>query len=130
MVLVDSSLWILTASAPGMDVGDFVPRSQVVTCLPVVQEVLQGIRNEREFRRLRDGFLAMPILEPELEASIYLEAVGIYRTGRQLGYTIRSPNDCLIAACAIRSAVPLFHADHDFDIIARYTSLQSRNVMQ
>ncbi len=44
------------------------------------------------------------------------------------GFTIRSPFDCLIAACAIRNGVSLLHSDRDFNTIARFTRLQSRYV--
>jgi predicted nucleic acid-binding protein len=32
--------------------------------------------------------------------------------------------DCLIGAIAIRADVPLLHADADFDLLARHTSLR------
>lgn len=42
----------------------------------------------------------------------------IYAQCRWQGITIRSPNDCLIAACAIEADLPLLHADRDFLDIA------------
>ena len=32
--------------------------------------------------------------------------------------TLRSPNDCLVAACAVEADEPLLHADKDFERIA------------
>jgi hypothetical protein len=44
------------------------------------------------------------------------------------GITIRSSNDCLIAATAILNRIELLHADRDFDYIAEITNLQARNI--
>jgi hypothetical protein len=44
------------------------------------------------------------------------------------GYTIRSSTDCLIAAIAIESGVPVWHKDRDFEAFARYTSLRTRRM--
>ena len=42
-----------------------------------------------------------------------------YARCRWQGLTIHSPNDCLIAACAIESDEPLLHADRAFLTLAR-----------
>ena len=42
----------------------------------------------------------------------------LYARCRWRSITIRSPNDCLIAACAIEAEQPLLHADRDFERIA------------
>ena len=42
----------------------------------------------------------------------------LYARCRWQGITIRSPNDCLIAACAVEAGEPLLHADRDFERIA------------
>ena len=47
MILVDTSLWIevFRARRP-LDLEASVDFDEVVTCLPIVQEVLQGFRQE------------------------------------------------------------------------------------
>jgi predicted nucleic acid-binding protein len=52
------------------------------------------------------------------------DAAEIYRACRRAGETIRSLNDCLIAAIAIRNDVPVLHNDRDFDVIRRYSDLR------
>ncbi|MBA3764697.1 MAG: PIN domain-containing protein [Actinobacteria bacterium] len=37
---------------------------------------------------------------------------------------MRTLNDCLIAAVAIRSGATVLHSDRDFDAIARHTELR------
>ena len=53
------------------------------------------------------------------------DAVSLFDRCRQRGETVRSPNDCLIAAIAIRNGVPVLHRDRDFDVLARHTALQA-----
>lgn len=61
------------------------------------QEVLQGENGPQHFLRLQEQ---------------------LYARCRWQGITIRSPDDCLIAACALEAAQPLLHADRDFERIA------------
>jgi len=81
---------------------EVVEFDQIVTCLSVIQEVLQGFRDERAFRIARDAMLALPTIESPLGISVVEEAVALYRMARRQGLTIRSSVDCLIAACALR----------------------------
>lgn len=56
-------------------------------------------------------------------------AGAIYRVARARAFTIRSSNDCLIAATAMHHDVLLLHGDRDFDHIARFFPLRARNVI-
>jgi predicted nucleic acid-binding protein len=100
----------------------------IAICPPVLQEVLQGIRDEDLYVTARATLLSVEMFEDPMSASVFEEAAQIYRTGRITGFTIRSSFGCLIAACAIRHGVPILHADRDFNTIARFTRLQSRYV--
>ena len=52
VVLVDTSVWIeVFRSTDPLDLEAVVPFDEVVTCLPVIQEVLQSIRDERAVRK-------------------------------------------------------------------------------
>ena len=53
----------------------------------------------------------------------YEEAAVLYRTCRRRGETVRKLIDCLIAATAMRAAIPILHADNDFEVLARHTPL-------
>ena len=63
MILVDSSAWIevLNRRAAGMFRYE-VYGDEVVTCLPVMQEVLQGISDERAFHLAKAAFADIRIL--------------------------------------------------------------------
>jgi hypothetical protein len=126
MTLVDTSVWIeLLNGALGSRVteGELL---NFVTCGPIVQEVLQGLRDDPASESVREGLLALPVLSDPLPITLFQSAAEIYRLGRAKGYTIRSSTDCLIAAIAIENGVPVWHKDRDFEAIARYTSLRTR----
>lgn len=129
MVIVDSSVWIETFRAKNpLDLTAFVDLEEVVTCLPIVQEVLAGFRDERAYRIAREAMLAFPIVESPLGESVFLEAVALYRAGRRAGVTVRSSVDCLIAACALRHDLEILHRDRDYPALARVAPLRHRAV--
>ena len=121
--LVDTSAWIELFNG-GRDLRSLVETDEIVTCLPVIQEVLQGFRDERPFRLARDAMLSLPIIESPLEEAVYLEAASLYRSARRAGLTVRSSVDCLIAACALRHDLTILHRDRDYDAIARISALR------
>ena len=47
------------------------------------------------------------------------DAAAIYRLCRRAGRTVRSPNDCLIAAIALEHGALLVHNDRDFVALAQ-----------
>lgn len=129
MVLVDTSAWIEVFRKPSrLVIESVVDFDDIVTCLPVVQEVLQGFTDEAAFRTARRAMLALPIVESPLRVAVVEEAVDLYRRARRAGLTIRSAADCLIAACAIRHDLTVLHADRDYPALARVSTLQHRQV--
>ena len=129
MVLVDTSVWIEVFRKPSrLDFESQVPFDDIVTCLPVVQEVLQGFREEIAFARARESMQAMLILESPLRPEVFLQAADVYRSARRAGYTIRSGVDCLIAACAIRHRAEVLHHDRDYDVLSKVSSLRTRRI--
>jgi predicted nucleic acid-binding protein len=123
VILVDTSVWIELINGRLSRALNAERLLEFVTCGPIVQEVLQGLRETPASDPFRDGFLAIPRLSDPLPCSVFLQAADIYRQGRQKGYTIRSTTDCLIAAIAIENKVPVWHRGRDFDMIAKYTGL-------
>ena len=127
MLLVDTSVWIEILRRPARltlaEVGDF---DEIVTCLPVIQEVLQGFRDELAFRKARSAMLALPVVESPLGRALIEEAVGQYRAARRAGITPRSGVDCLIAACALRHGLTVVHVDRDYAALSRIAPLRQR----
>jgi predicted nucleic acid-binding protein len=125
---VDTSIWIAVfRKTKPLDLHELVEWDDVVTCLPVVQEVLQGFRDEGAFRKAREGMLNLPIVEQPLKQAVFGDAIDLYRTARRSGLTVRSSVDCLIAACAIRNDLEIVHRDRDFPALAKVSPLRERS---
>jgi predicted nucleic acid-binding protein len=128
VLLVDTSLWIEVFRKPSrLDLQGIADIAEIVTCLPVLQEVVQGFREEHAFRIARQAMLAFPIVESPLSQDVFEEAAQLYRAARRRGLTVRSSTDCLIAVCALRHGLTVLHHDRDFPALARVSSLQVRD---
>ena len=129
MFLVDTSIWIeVFKKRSALDLEALLPFDEIVTCLPVVQEVLQGFRDEGAYRTAYEAMHAIPIVDAPLGRDVFDEAIQLFRSCRRNGYTIRSGVDCLIAASAIRHQLTVVHKDRDFDTLARLSPLLVRSV--
>jgi predicted nucleic acid-binding protein len=128
VVLVDTSVWIeVFRKSTRLHLDSIVDSDDIVTCLPVVQEVLQGFTAEPAFTKARQAMLALPIVEAPLGGDVFLQAVDLYRAARRTGLTVRSSADCVIAACAIRNHLEVLHLDRDFNLLAQVSPLRARN---
>ena len=129
LILLDTSVWIeVFRRRNPLQLEEVVEFDQIVTCLPVIQEVLQGFRDEQAYRIARDAMLALPIIEASLGISLIEEAVRLYRMARKQGLTVRSSVDCLIAACALRHGMTVLQRDRDYPQLAKVSALQQRRV--
>ena len=93
--------------------------------LPCVLEVLQGARDEAEWRVLRRFFESQQLFEPRSAQDAHVAAARIWFDARRRGLTIRSATDCLIAQIALEHDAILLHDDDDFDRIARVRPLKT-----
>lgn len=128
MTLVDTSAWVEYLRATGSEVHHQVrelleSQAQLYTTDVVMMEVLAGGRDEAhadQLRRMlgRCEFVAIEGLGD------FERAAGLYRRCRRAGETVRSLNDCLVAAVAVRGNLEVLHADRDFEAIARHTELR------
>ena len=109
-------------------IEDHVDFDEVVTCLPVIQEVLQGFDREADFRRAREALWGLPIVEAPLRPAVVAAAVDLYGRARRAGVTVRSGVDCLIAACALRHNLAVLHVDRDFTNLARISQLEATDL--
>jgi predicted nucleic acid-binding protein len=130
MILVDTSAWIEYFRATGSPAAVEVRRllsdhvDRVVMCEPVAMEILSGATDDSTHAKLEQLVNGLPLLSVD-NAIDFRAAAGIYRAARRAGQTIRSLNDCLIGAVAIRNDARIVHRDADFDVIAAMTSLEA-----
>lgn len=87
---------------------------------PILQEILDGIRHEEQFRKLLNYFSVFPLLE--MERQDYVEASRLRNHCRSKGIQA-GPVDFLIAVACIRRNYPLLTNDGDFEKIAEYSKL-------
>ena len=128
LVLIDTSAWVEFLRDTGSVACEQVTRmldGEIAICDMIQMEVLAGARNENHLNSLR-RLLSRTIILPTVSRH-YETAALLYRTCRQRGETVRKIVDCLIAAVAIDSKLPVLHCDEDFNVLARHTSLKVIN---
>ncbi len=116
-VLVDASVWIdfLRGDDDTVRALNLLIKSgRVVVCGQVLQEVLQGSRDDKAFARL-EGQMRLWHVEAE-EPADFIEAARVFARLRWQGVSI-PPTDCLMAAIAVRRKLLLYANDSDFDAI-------------
>ena len=82
-------------------------------------EVLQGARNNTEYRQLDDYLGSQVIYEPRSGKATFKEAATLFYELRRKGYTIRGLVDVLIALTALHNNLTLLHNDKDFEFIKK-----------
>ena len=127
MILVDTTVWIdffAARSLPQVEALETIikRRENICICGIILAELLQGIRQDTEFRKTRDLFNTLILLP--MPYTVFLRSADIYRKLRKIGITIRKPLDCMIASVAIENDIPLLHNDIDFQPIERRCGLK------
>lgn len=126
MVLVDTSIWIdffqHPASPQAARLEDLIKEhNRVVLCGIILQEILQGIRDNKSHVATKERLIRLPYLDMSKE--IHLAAASLYRSLRARGITVPSA-DTSIAALAIFNHIPLYTKDDHFSIIAKHARLE------
>lgn len=127
-VLTDTSVWIdffKGSKNRKTDLLNEYPENEspVFICPLIIQEILQGIRNDDDYRKVKSNILNLDILliDP-VESSV--GAADLYRKLRKMGVTRKKSNDCMIAFYSIYFGIYLLHNNKDFNLIAEKTSLK------
>jgi predicted nucleic acid-binding protein len=127
VILVDSSVWIdffNGTSTPQVDKLDsLLGATPLAVGDLILAEVLQGVRNERQFKQVLNTLEAFVLIELGGK-EIAIQAAKHYRTLRNLGITPRKIIDTIIATRCIVSRLTLLHADRDFDVFATHLGLK------
>jgi predicted nucleic acid-binding protein len=124
VILVDTSVWIDLfrdrTTPPATRLRDLLDERREIGVTPlIVQEILQGAADEREFILLNDYFPSQRMLLAGDPLRTHCQAARLYVDCRRRGFAPRSTIDCFIAQIAIEHGVPLLHADGDFERIAK-----------
>jgi hypothetical protein len=127
VILVDSSVWVeyfRSADTPQVALLDSLfGRSPLAVGDLIAAEVLQGVRDEREFKWVKktlDAFDHIDLAGYDLA----VKASENYQSLRAMGITIRKTIDTLIATRCIEDRLTLLHADRDFLPFAQHLGLK------
>jgi predicted nucleic acid-binding protein len=135
VIVVDTSVWSRafrrSPKAPPREIGSAaVVLEELIhkhgpVALPgiVLQELLSGVRTERQFNQLRADLALFPVLVADEDD--HVEAARIMNSCAQAGISVASI-DALIAATAIGAEGELLTCDSDFQRIASCTALRVR----
>jgi len=88
-------------------------------CDYVYQELLQGTKTEKEFKKLKEYLETLPFYYLNYGKDSFERAALLNFKCRRTGLTIRSTIDLLIAETAIENNLYLLHNDADFDNMAK-----------
>ena len=128
ILLFDTSIWIdylrgqETSKVNLLD--EYLLNTDVLQiCPPIIQEILQGIRQDEQFSKIRKNLDRLLCLQIDAKEAAF-GAAEPYRNLRKKGITIRKPNDCLIAFYAISFNVELVQNDSDFDLMIDHTPIK------
>lgn len=127
MILVDSSVWIDFFN--GADTAETQFLSESLGLRPVaigdqmLAEVLQGFRNNQDFRTALELFETVTTLDLAGKA-VAIQSAKNFRKLRAKGFTVRKTIDCVIATYCIEHQLPLLQADRDFEPFHEHLGLQ------
>jgi len=127
-LLFDTSVWIdflnKNDTPQAVLLEEYIKTDSEVLLTPtILQEILQGIRDDKKYAEIKEVLSYYTLLElPPKRTAI--GTAELFRSLRKKGVTIRKSNDCLTAYYAISFSIPLVHADRDFDYICKYSKLK------
>ena len=126
-VLADTSAWTeylrRTGSPANIAVRRLLASQELLVTDVVAMELMAGARDDADERRL-EALLATAQAAPVIPED-WRAAARLQRRCRARGETVRRSTDCLIGAVALRVGVPVLHADADFEVLARHTTLRT-----
>jgi len=118
-VIVDTGVWSLALRKANVrhdpfvaELEELLKEGRVQMIGPIRQEILSGVRSEKQFEMLRDRLRAFPDLI--LEASDYETAAEFYNQCREKGVQ-GSNTDYLICALSVRHKMSILTLDKDFE---------------
>jgi len=128
LILIDTSAFIEflnhTGSPFDKELEHLITNEEDLAIADVtITEILQGIKDDKEFNEIKKSLLAFPVYSFKGVDS-YIAAAELYRKCRKKGLTVRSTIDLLIAQIALEHNLILLHNDDDFESIAKVCSLK------
>ncbi|AFI85531.1 type II toxin-antitoxin system VapC family toxin [Methylophaga nitratireducenticrescens] len=128
MILVDTSVWIdyfngvQNQHTDTLDAG--IVEGTIAMGDLIFLEILQGIRDDRDYRLTKQTLLTLERLEM-FGKGMPEKCAENYRALRKKGITIRKTTDVIIASFCIEQRIPLLFLDRDFIPFVEHLGLRS-----
>jgi predicted nucleic acid-binding protein len=127
LVIVDTTVWVDyfrgESNAEASWLAREIDRKRLGLPDVILCEVLQGVRNDREFDVFLKDLYVCEVLNTGGPATA-VAAARNYRELRRRGITVRKTIDCWIATYCILQGHSLIHRDRDFDPFETCLGLQ------
>jgi predicted nucleic acid-binding protein len=127
LVLVDTSGWICYFARKGYEdakkaIATLLDEDRAATCGPILIELVQGARNQKEKEMIKQYFQGVHWLP--VHDDHWHEAADLAYELRRKGIT-PSAIDALIATLAVDYQCILLHKDSDFERISKHSPLRT-----
>ncbi len=123
-ILVDTCIWSLALrqsklkeSPPVRELRNLITDHLVEIIGPIRQEIISGIREDAQFKKLKRNLAAFPDIPITTED--YVMAAGFFNLCRAGGIQ-GSNTDFLICAVAVRCRCAIYTTDRDFSLFAMH----------
>jgi predicted nucleic acid-binding protein len=127
VVIIDTTVWIDylrgTQNPETRWLDRELQRQRLGLTDLILCEVLQGIREQSAFTRVRADLLKFQVFQTG-GSGLAIAAAQNYRELRQRGYTVHKTIDCLIATFCLQARHELLHRDRDFDCFEKVLGLR------
>lgn len=127
-VLVDTSVWSLalrraaTKDEPmTRELAELVREGRVIMLGPIRQELLSGVKTEKQFATVRDHLRSFP--DEAIAMADYESAAELFNRCRRRGIQ-GSNTDFLICAVCARLGTPILTTDGDFKVFAKVLPIE------
>jgi predicted nucleic acid-binding protein len=116
-VLVDTDVWSEAFRKKGatsryvLELASLIEEDRVQLVGSIRQEILCGIREEKQFKEFSRRLSAFP--DRQIESDVYVMAARFFNLCRSRGIQ-GSNTDFLICACSVSWGMPIFSKDKDY----------------
>jgi predicted nucleic acid-binding protein len=127
MVIVDTTVWVDylrgEQNAETAWLHREAGRQRLGLTDLILCEVLQGVRDDAVFARVRRQLNAFEMFETG-GTELAVAAAQNFRRLRARGWTVRKTIDCLIATFCLREQHALLHRDRDYEVFEQELGLK------
>jgi hypothetical protein len=129
MILVDSSVFIDYFNGMNnwhtVELNALLGNELVITGDYILAEVLQGFRNDKDYKVAKEIMQSFPCFNICNE-ELAIKSADNFRYLRRKGITIRKTVDLIIGTFCIENDIELLHNDRDYEAMGKYLNLKIR----